>query len=78
LFPDSTWKSHEETGKTFSGVWVFRNGRLVFAYDGFPQTYHEPALVLDAADDTFLVQELNGTKTLFSRLISRSDSPHEN
>ena len=68
LLSDWTWKSRTDKNKTFSGAWIFRNNRITFTYDNFPPTYHETALVLDAADDTFLALEMNGTKTVFSRV----------
>ena len=65
---DSTWKSTGEGDDVANGVWALRDGNIIFTYDNLPQNYHELALILDAGDDHFTVQEMGGSKTIFTRI----------
>jgi hypothetical protein len=68
MLADATTKDVGKEGKAHTGTWKFMNGAIVWTYDHLSPNFRDVTPVLDAGDDFFMVQEMDGSKTVFTRV----------
>ena len=75
MLADATHKEVGKEGKEHTGTWKFMNGTIVWTYDHLSPNFRDVTPILDAGDDFFMVQEMDGSKTIFTRVKNDPDEP---
>jgi len=68
MFADATYKDVGKEDKAHTGTWTLLNGNIVWTYDHLSPNFRDVTPILDAGDDFFMVQEMDGSKTIFTRV----------